>query len=201
MPEGADKARAHLQSEYIDENDEAEVLGIDQHVMVYFEAEAASKDAHKEHEGHAEAYALEAQLSKHEPQGTDEADERADDGQGGYTYNAADAAHVTQAFFKDIPDIANMYKDGKMWYAIPVEHLGTKKSTNPNQPLPLEGNYGIVRNNYYKITLGELLSLGHGVFDPDEPIVPGEKADKWYLGARVNVNAWNIVTQKSNLQE
>ncbi len=127
--------------------------------------------------------------------------ERADDGQGGYTYNAADAAHVTQAFFKDIPDIANMYKDGKMWYAIPVEHLGTKKSTNPNQPLPLEGNYGIVRNNYYKITLGELLSLGHGVFDPDEPIVPGEKADKWYLGARVNVNAWNIVTQKSNLQE
>ena len=127
--------------------------------------------------------------------------ERADDGQGGYTYPEADAAHVTQAFFKDIPDIANMYKDGKMWYAIPVEHLGTKKSTNPNQPLPLEGNYGIVRNNYYKITLGELLSLGHGVFDPDEPIVPGEKANKWYLGARVNVNAWNIVTQSSNLQE
>ena len=60
----------------IDKNDEAEVLGIDQHVVVYFEAEAASKDAHKEHEGHAEAYALETQLSKHEPQGTDEADER-----------------------------------------------------------------------------------------------------------------------------
>ena len=126
--------------------------------------------------------------------------ERADDGQGGYIYNAADAAHVTQAFFKDIPDIANMYKGGKMWYAIPVEHLGSKKSADP-KTLPLEGNYGIVRNNYYKITLGALLSLGHGVFDPDEPIVPGEKADKWYLGARVNVNAWNIVTQKSNLQE
>ena len=121
-----------------------------------------------------------------------------EDGLGGYV--AADADHIKQAFFKDIPDIANVYKNGKMWYAIPVEHLGSKKDNSP-QNLPLEGNYGIVRNNYYKISLGELITLGHGVFDPDEPIVPGEKANKWYLGARVNVNAWNVVKQTSNLQE
>ena len=119
-----------------------------------------------------------------------------EDGQGGYT--AATEAQIQQAFFVDALDVANCYKDGKMWYAIPIEHLGGA-TDNSGDLLP--GNYGVVRNNFYQITLGDITSLGHGVFDETEPIVPGEKNPKWYMSARVNINAWNIVTQTANLQE
>ena len=115
----------------------------------------------------------------------------------GANYVTADDAHVQQAFLKDIVDLANAYKGGQMWYAIPVEHLGKGSGVGGL----LEGNYGVVRNNYYQITLGNITTLGHGIYDPAEPIVPGEKTTKWYMGAKINVNAWNIVKQTSNLSE
>ena len=113
------------------------------------------------------------------------------------TYSDADAADINEAFLHDIQGLANAYKGGAMWYTIPVEHLGSATDASGK----LEGNYGIVRNHYYQINLGTIKSLGHGIYDPNEPIVPGDKTETWYLGAKINVNAWHVVVQNSNLEE
>ena len=63
------------------------------------------------------------------------------------------------------------------------------------------GMYGVVRNHLYNITTDDITSLGKGIYDPTEIIVPGDKAELWYLAAKVNINAWHIVKQTVNLSE
>ncbi len=66
---------------------------------------------------------------------------------------------------------------------------------------PLEGNYGVVRNNFYKVSIGTFKSLGHGIDDVDEPIVPGERKKPYYLAAKINILSWQVATQTANLEE
>ena len=113
------------------------------------------------------------------------------------TFLELTAAEKKEAFLKDIIDIALHYKDGAMWYCVPIEHLGKAKSGTDL----LEGNYGMVRNHWYKVTISRIDTFGHGISDPDEPIVPDEKTEKWYLAAKINVNAWHIVNQSAVLAE
>ena len=94
--------------------------------------------------------------------------------------------------------IANAFNGGAMQYAIPIEHLvKTRGASNAI----VEGNYGIVRNHWYVLTVNKLVRLGTGVFDPEEVIVtPVEPEDPtYYMGARINILSWKIVTQKVEL--
>ena len=75
MAEGTDKTRTDLKAEYIDEDDEAEVLGIDQHVVVNLKTEASSKNTHKEYKRHSKADTTEMQFSQSKPNGTHKANQ------------------------------------------------------------------------------------------------------------------------------
>ena len=94
--------------------------------------------------------------------------------------------------------IANAFNGGAMQYAIPIEHLVKTRGTSN---AIVEGNYGIVRNHWYVLTVNKLVRLGTGVFDPEEVIVtPVEPEDPtYYMGARINILSWKIVTQKVEL--
>lgn len=87
----------------------------------------------------------------------------------------------------------NAYTLGLLYYCVPVEHLVAKAST------PEVGMYGMVRNHWYDITLDAIKGLGTGIYDPTEPIVPGDKTPDWYLAAKINVNAWHKIAQTSSL--
>ena len=65
----------------------------------------------------------------------------------------------------------------------------------------VEGNYGVIRNHWYVLTVNKLVRLGTGVFDLEEVIVtPVEPEDPtYYMGARINILSWKIVTQKVEL--
>ncbi|MCD7721995.1 MAG: Mfa1 family fimbria major subunit [Prevotellaceae bacterium] len=94
---------------------------------------------------------------------------------------------------------ANAYKDGMMYYLIPIEHLDN--NTNTSGAL-LEANYGVVRNHHYVLTITELENLGRGVFDPDEIIVPNpeEYNDEFYhVRAVINILSWKLVEQDVKL--
>jgi hypothetical protein len=121
------------------------------------------------------------------------------------------------------------YKNGWMYYSVPIEHFnyltaaekaqaeaagkeaaGTgasdamiAKYTNQELDKLIEGKlgyYGVVRNHYYKITINDITGLGHGIMDPDEPIVPNdEKEDEYYISAKVNILSWKVVNQTSSL--
>lgn len=91
------------------------------------------------------------------------------------------------------------YKDGEMYYNIPIEHLRGGKYTDENYELK-EGDYGVVRNHYYIITINSIKNLGKAVNDPDEVIVPNDEDSKsYYVAAKINVLSWKVVKQSVDL--
>ena len=88
-----------------------------------------------------------------------------------------------------------------MYYAIPIEHLLKRASSGTDI---VEGNYGVVRNHWYTVTVDKILRLGTGVFQPGEGgelIIPSTKPEDptYYLGARINILSWKIVHQNVDL--
>ncbi len=84
----------------------------------------------------------------------------------------------------------NYFKDGLMYYHVPIEHLGTTTDDTL-----VEGQYGIVRNHYYNITITSLENFGRGIADEDEVIVPQPDITYYYLGANINILSWKHITQ------
>lgn len=115
-------------------------------------------------------------------------------------YTEATAAEIAEGFLNGVVEPANMYRMGKMYYAIPIEHYGKATDTSAEKN-PLEGNYGVVRNNFYKVSIGTFKSLGHGIDDVNEPIVPGDRKKPYYLAAKINILSWQVATQKHDLEE
>ena len=126
------------------------------------------------------------------------------------------------------------YKEGVAYYAIRIQHFGNdltpwdkgESATAPeerveNGVVPVDaiypgseadqnknylGRYGMVRNNWYELTLGSILKIGKPVIpgisgksdpdepddptDPDNPDHPDDSKDDAYIKARINVLSW-----------
>ncbi len=90
------------------------------------------------------------------------------------------------------------YKDGMMYYNIPVEHL--RNEGNLAARSFREADYGVVRNHWYNVTINSIKNLGVAVFDPNEEIVPNDNTSKkFYVGAQVNILSWKVVNQNVDL--
>ena len=88
---------------------------------------------------------------------------------------------------------AEIRTEGKAYYYVPIKHLGTTGNL---------GEYGVVRNHFYKINLTGLTGFGTPVYNPNtviDPTVPSY--DNTYLAARIKVLQWRIVKQDVNLGE
>ena len=112
---------------------------------------------------------------------------------------------------------AEIYKDGMMYYNIPIEHLRGGKfeyvsttdkpvtgdgsaDTEPEDIRVNEADYGVVRNHYYNITVNKIENLGNAVLDPDEIIIPIDKNNTtYYVGANISILAWKVVNQSVDL--
>lgn len=94
---------------------------------------------------------------------------------------------------------ANGYKEGLMYYNIPIEHLNNTDNTVTGGKTTIpEAKYGVVRNHHYVVTINKLENIGKGIFNPDEVIVPGDSDDDknaYYVGANINILSWKIVSQ------
>lgn len=90
------------------------------------------------------------------------------------------------------------YNGGEMYYNIPVEHLRNNAADDKEVR---EANYGVVRNHHYVVSVNSLTTIGKGIFDPDEVIVPdpSDEGDTYYVGANINVLSWKIVNQEVEL--
>lgn len=86
---------------------------------------------------------------------------------------------------------AEIRTDGKAYYFTPIKHLGSTGNL---------GEYGIVRNHFYKINLTGLTGFGTPVYNPDTDIDPTLPTyDNTYLAARIKVLQWRVVNQNVNL--
>ena len=104
------------------------------------------------------------------------------------TFTEVDKATVLAAIEADKAEIRT---DGKAYYYVPVKHLGTAGTL---------GEYGVVRNHFYKITLTGIKGFGTPVYNPElviDPTVP--TYDNTYLAARVQVLQWRVVNQNVSL--
>lgn len=131
------------------------------------------------------------------------ADETAFTGKTIYTKNAgvytpvADNATVITALNTSLAKVegATGYKGGQMYYNIPIEHHYEASGKALE-----EGEYGVVRNHFYQLTVNSIKRLGHGVYDPNKDIIPDEEEDpKYYVGARINILSWKVVKQNVEL--
>ncbi len=93
------------------------------------------------------------------------------------------------------------YVDGLMYYSIPIEHLNNDYQYPDAQEIKLfEGNYGIVRNHWYQISLASLSNVGKGIWDEEEVIIPDPtEPQSYYVEADIQLLSWKMVQQSADL--
>lgn len=114
----------------------------------------------------------------------------------GKTYYRKDASSPTGYTALTTENIstypAEVRKDGKAYYYIPIRHLGAA-TTDP-------AYYGVVRNHWYKVKVNSLKGFGTPVYDDTKTIIPTIPDDSnTYLAAQINVLQWRVVEQKVDL--
>lgn len=109
----------------------------------------------------------------------------------GETWTIASKDDVNAALAKEDAQIRTV--DGSTYYYTPIKHLGSEGKL---------GEYGIVRNHSYQVTIQNIQGYGTPVYDPDkviDPMIPSD--DNTYLAARINVLSWRVVSSNVNLDQ
>lgn len=94
----------------------------------------------------------------------------------------------------------NYYHAGENYYKIMIKHDNVDvRDENGNQYILNElGEFGVVRNSYYVITLNKIMNPGYPVIpDPDKD--KDNEEDEGYISLRINVNPWMHYTQTEDL--
>lgn len=103
-------------------------------------------------------------------------------------YKAVETATVNAELAKNP---ASIRKGGMTYYYVPIAHFGSEGSL---------GEYGVVRNHSYVLSVSALSGFGTPVFDENKVIIPTLPTDEnSYVAARINILAWRLVNQNVNL--
>lgn len=97
---------------------------------------------------------------------------------------------------------ANRYNEGRAFFNIPIRHLGWYAGDNPNAgnnktsidySQARVGDFGLVRNHVYNLSVTSIEGLGTAVSEPTEPIVPPIETQDYFVAYRLNILNWAIV--------
>lgn len=92
----------------------------------------------------------------------------------------------------------NGFTDGWMYYNIAIEHLAPftdnvkYNDADYKNNYIQEGQYGVLRNHWYQITVNGITGLGWGITNPEEAIVPQLRTDKAGVSFKVEVCPWHV---------
>lgn len=115
--------------------------------------------------------------------------------EGGKTTNIS-AAQFKSLVYNAI-GVAYHYANGRMYYYVPIRHLNNNDHTPGNYKV---GDFGVVRNHWYKLEVGELVKPGIPVSDPTQPIIPNVDPEDRYIGVNIHIVPWHIINQDITLQ-
>lgn len=88
---------------------------------------------------------------------------------------------------------AQVRPDGFTYYYTPIKHLGDAGKL---------GEYGIVRNHSYQVTIQNIKGFGTPVYDSTKEIDPMIPSDEnTYLAASIKVLSWRVVSSKVDLDQ
>ena len=109
----------------------------------------------------------------------------------GETYKTVSKDDVNAALAKEEAQVRST--DGATYYYTPIKHLGDAGKL---------GEYGIVRNHSYQVTIQNIRGLGTPVYNPDQKIDPMIPSDEnTYLAASIKVLSWRVVSSTVDLDQ
>lgn len=109
----------------------------------------------------------------------------------GETWTKASKDDVNADLAKETAQVRST--DGATYYYTPIKHLGEAGKL---------GEYGIVRNHSYQVTIQNIKGFGTPVYDPKKEIDPMIPSDEnTYLAASIKVLSWRVVSSKVNLDQ
>lgn len=99
---------------------------------------------------------------------------------------------------------AKHFAKGAMYYAIPVQHYYGKSFPNDDDKAVInkdsgeyyEGQFGVVRNHWYRLNIKNIGSIGIPVDNPDQPIIP-DPEDEYYIALEIVVLPWHVIDNGS----
>lgn len=104
--------------------------------------------------------------------------------------------------------LVESFKNGKAFFNVPLKHIfynaglyehGNASSNEFIADKVQLGDYGVVRNHVYDLTINSITGLGSGIGDLNQPIVPPTEVDRYYISAKLNILKWRIVGQSVDL--
>ena len=109
----------------------------------------------------------------------------------GETYKTVSKDDVNAALAKEEAQVRST--DGATYYYTPIQHLGDAGKL---------GEYGIVRNHSYQVTIQNIKGFGTPVYNPDQEIDPMIPSDEnTYLAASIKVLSWRVVSSNVDLDQ
>lgn len=109
----------------------------------------------------------------------------------GNAWTIASKDDVNAALAKETAQVRST--DGATYYYTPIKHLGEAGKL---------GEYGIVRNHSYQVTIQNIKGFGTPVYDPKKEIDPMIPSDEnTYLAASIKVLSWRVVSSKVDLDQ
>lgn len=98
-------------------------------------------------------------------------------------------------------EAAQHFTKGAMYYAVPVQHNQGKTEfadvkINKDNGKYKVGDFGVVRNHWYRLALNTIGSIGTPVDDPDQPIIP-DPEDDYYIALEIVVLPWHVIDNGS----
>ena len=109
----------------------------------------------------------------------------------GDAWTIAPKDDVNAALAKETAQVRST--DGATYYYTPIKHLGEAGKL---------GEYGIVRNHSYQVTIQNIKGFGTPVYDPNKEIDPMIPSDEnTYLAASIKVLSWRVVSSTVDLDQ
>ena len=109
----------------------------------------------------------------------------------GDAWTIAPKDDVNAALAKETAQVRST--DGATYYYTPIKHLGDAGKL---------GEYGIVRNHSYQVTIQNIKGFGTPVYNPDQEIDPMIPSDEnTYLAASIKVLSWRVVSSTVDLDQ
>lgn len=109
---------------------------------------------------------------------------------GGTTWMDCQYTEINTALSEDAR-AAQIRKDGKTYYYTTIKHFGDKDKL---------GEYGVVRNHSYVVTINSIKGFGTAVYFPENVIDPEPPTDSsTYLAAQIKVLSWRVVNSTVDL--
>lgn len=122
-----------------------------------------------------------------------------EDGERDYiVVNEENIADVNRQLWQQVGTLS-VFHNGLAFYNIPIHHLGFDENAGLIEDGAYawekmrRGDLGVVRNHVYNISVSKIKGLATGLRSTEQPIVPPKSDVNYYVAAKLNILAWNVV--------